>query len=196
MKKPAKQNTQRTRGSRRRSDAEKGVQAKAQSDDARPHLNFLNRSRGSLPETITESDLKTLNLGLGFLFSRLREARQQYDEDQEGGRVAAFTALGAIWQFIALFNSPFAELLHVPVLKLMDALVALDQNNVLPILKPIARPGRAASSHAYAALQGHAAATVMRLRKLNLSPKQACALVARELARLVLLSQNVASNHD
>jgi hypothetical protein len=72
----------------------------------------------------------------------------------------------------------------VPILKLLDALAALDQNNVLPILKPIVHPGRAASSHAYLSLQGHAAGTVMRLRKLGLDPRRAYVLVAKELANL------------
>jgi hypothetical protein len=142
------------------------------------------RFKGSLPEKITESDIETLNAGLALLFAWLGEARQQYDEDADGGRVGAFTALGAMWQFIALFNSPLAQDLHVPILKLQDALAALDQNNVLPILKPIARPGRAASSQAYVSLQGHAAATVMRLRQLKLDPKQAYLLVAKELTKL------------
>ena len=189
MKKPAKQKPRRTRRSGRRFAAEKGVQSKAQSGDARPHLDFLNRSQGSLPETITERDLETLNSGLGFLFAWLRQARQQYDKDEDGGRVAAFTALGAMWQFIMLFNSPLAEFLHVPILKLQDALVALDKNNVLPILKPIARPGRASSSQRMLALQGHAVGTVMRLQKLGLDPKQACALVAKELTQLGVRSE-------
>lgn len=160
------------------------MQSTSRSDDARPHLDFLNRSEGILPEVITERDLETLNLGLGFLFAWLREARQQYDRGGDGERDAAFTTLGAMWQFIALFNGPRAESLHAPILKLQDALVALDQNNVLPILKPIARPGRAASSPAYAALRGHVAGTVMRLRNLGLDPKQARELVAKELVNL------------
>ena len=76
MKKPAKQKARRIRQSRRRADAEKGVRGKMQLRDARPHLDFLNRSQGSLPEAITEGDLTTLNSGLGFLFAWLREARQ------------------------------------------------------------------------------------------------------------------------
>jgi hypothetical protein len=189
MKKPTKQKPHRTRRSGRRIAAEKGVQSKAQSGAARRHLDFLNRSQGSLPETITERDLETLNSGLDFLFAWLRQARRQYDEDEDGGRVAAFTTLGAMSQFIMLFNSPLAELLHVPILKLLDALVALDKNNVLPILKPIARPGRAPSSDAYLSLQGHAAGTVMRLRKTGLDPKQAWALVAKELTQLGVRSE-------
>ncbi len=186
MKNSAKQKQRRSRRSQRRLAAEKGVQSKVQSADARPHLDFLKRVRGSLPETIAESDLETMNLGLGFLFDWLRKARQQYADEADGGRAAAFTALNAMRQFIVLFRSPLAELLHLPILKLQDALAALDQNNVLPILKPIARPGRAPSSHAYVSLQGLAAGTVMRLRKLDLDPKQSCLLVAKELAKLGL----------
>jgi hypothetical protein len=187
MKNSAKQKPRRTRRSQRRVAAEKGIQSKAQSGAARRHLDFLNRSQGSLPETITERDLETLNSGLDFLFAWLRQARRQYDQD--GGRVAAFTALGAMSQFIMLFNSPLAELLHVPILKLLDALVALDKNNVLPILKPTARPGRPSSSQTYLSLQGHAVGTVMRLRKIDLDPKQAYALVAKELTQLGVRSE-------
>jgi hypothetical protein len=184
MKTSSKQKTRRTRQSQRLVAARKGVKRKTQSGDTRPHLDFLMRFKGSLPETIIESDLSTLNSGLGYLFDRLRLARQQYSDGADGGRVGAFTALGAMWQFIALFNSPLAQDLHVPILKLQDALAALDQNNVLPILKPIARPGRAASGQAYVSLQGHAAGTIMRLRQLNLDPKRAYALVAKELTKL------------
>ncbi|MGC2823657.1 MAG: hypothetical protein WA322_05400 [Pseudolabrys sp.] len=193
MKKPAKQKPHRARQSRRRVAAEKGVESKPQSGDAPPHFNFLMRVKGSLPETIAKSDLETLNLGLGFLFARLREARQQYDKDADSGRAASINALGAMWRFIALFKLPLAELLHMPILKLQEALDALDQNNVLPILKPVARPGRAPSSDAYTALQGHAAGTVMRLRKLDLDPKQACTLVAKELAKLGVRPQRGAN---
>ena len=156
----------------------------AQSGHALPHLNFLMRVKGSLPETIAESNLQTLNLGLGFLFARLRDARQQYDNGADSHRAATITALGAMWQFIFLFNSPLAQLLHLPILKLQDALAALDQNNVSPILKPVARPGRAPSSDAYVSLRGLAAGTVMRLRKLDHDPERARALVAKELAKL------------
>jgi hypothetical protein len=184
MKNSAKQKPRRTRRSQRRVAAEKGIQSQAQSGDAQPHLDFLKRHQGSLPETITEADLQTLNLGLSFLFAWLRVAGQQYDDKAEGGRTAAFTAIGAMSQFIELFRPGVAEHLNVPILKLLDALAALDQNNVLPILEPVKRRGRPPSSHAYLSLQGHAAGTVMRLRKSGLDPKQACALVAKELTKL------------
>ena len=182
MKKPVEKKSRRIHQSSRRGAAEQGNQSNTRLRE--PHLDFPIRSHGSLPETITASDLASLNSSLASLFARLREARQQYDKEEDGARVAAFTALGAMWQFIALFNSPLQEQLHVPILKLMDALAALDHNNVLPILKPVTRTGRAPSSTAYSSLQGHAAGAVMRLRMLGIDPTQACALVAKELTKL------------
>ena len=184
MKKPVEQKSRRIRQSPRRGAAEQGIQSKTRLREVRPHLDFLNRPQGSLPEAITEGNLTTLNLGLGFLFAWLREARQQHDRDEDGGRAAAFTALGAMSQFLALFNSSVVEQLHVPILKLMDALAALDQNNVLPILRRVARVGRAPSSTAYSSLQGLAAGAAMRLQMLEVDPQQACALVAKELTKL------------
>ena len=118
------------------------------------------------------------------MFDRLRQAKEQYDDETDGGRLAAFTTVGAMWQFIALFSSSQAKLLHVPALNLLNALAALEQNDVLPILKPVARRGRAASSHKYASLHGHIAGTVTRLRESGLDLKQSHAQVAKEMAKL------------
>jgi hypothetical protein len=189
MKRPAKPKAQCSRRSGRRLAAEKGVQSQTQTGDVPPYLKFLEQFAGCLPERITNGDLDTLNLGLSFLFARLREARQQYKEDQDGGRIAAFTALGGLSHFVMLFNFPLAENLHTPILKLQDALAALDQNNVLPILKPIARSGRSSSNPAHAALKGLVAGTVMRLRKTGLDPNEGCELVAKELAKLGIRPQ-------
>src|SRR5271170_5961346 len=86
--------------------------------------------------------------------------------------------------FIALFDSTLAESLQTPVTNLMDALYALDHNNVQPILRPVARPGAAPSSPRYESLQGHAAGTVMRLRKSGHPPLEARELVAKKLTKL------------
>ena len=161
-----------------------GAQAEIRSGDVPPGLDFLERSKGTLPETITESNLGTLNEGLGFLFAQLREARRRYDEEGDGGRAGAFMALGAIWKFIVLFDRPHAERLHTPILRLLDALAALEENNVLPIVKPVPRPGRAPSSHGHAALKGQAAATVKRLTQAGVPLKEAHKAVARELNKL------------
>ena len=38
--------------------------------------------------------------GFRFLFAHLRDARQQFENEGDGGRLAAVTALGGLWQFI------------------------------------------------------------------------------------------------
>jgi hypothetical protein len=73
---------------------------------------------GTLPETIGEADLEKLNLALGFLFCRLREARAQFEQKGDNGRLGACNALGALWQFITLFRAPYAQSLQVPILHL------------------------------------------------------------------------------
>jgi hypothetical protein len=161
-----------------------GTGVKSESNDGTLPFDFLSRCSGSLAETITESDLETLNEGLAFLFAWMREARRLYDKEADDGRAAAFVAIGAMGQFIMLFKSPLAELLHVPILILQDALVALEQNNVLPILKPVPRPGRAPSSHAHATLKGHVAGTVRRLVETGLSRGDAHKAVAKQLKQL------------
>jgi hypothetical protein len=184
MKTITKQKPRRPQRSQRLVSVGRAIKSKTQSGDAPPHPDLLKQFFGTLQVPIVEGDLATLNTGLTFLFALLRRARRQYDEEADGGRHAAFTALGAMWPFVALFNSTQAESLLPPVIKLMEALAALDQNNVMPILKPVARRGRAPASHGYASLQGHVAGTVIRLRNSGLPPNKAHKLVAEELTRL------------
>jgi hypothetical protein len=149
----------------------------------------VQRFKGTLPETIGQSDVRTLNAGLRHLFARLREARRLFDEEKDGGRAGAFTALGAMWQFVVLFKSPHSQLLQLPILVLQDALAALEHNNVRPILAPVGRPGRAPSSEAYASLIGFAAGTVKRLVQAGTDRKHAFEAVAKALAKQGVQSQ-------
>jgi hypothetical protein len=147
--------------------------SKSKDDQRPPHVEFFTRFKGTLPEVITtQSDLEKLNSALSFLFARLREARHR-SYQTEGGRPAAFMFLGVYFMFIALFQKPLAESLQLPIVHLMDALVGLDNNLVSPIVKPIRRRGRSPSSHAYAALKGHAASTVGHLREAGFNTKKA-----------------------
>jgi hypothetical protein len=117
-------------------------------------------------------------------FAQLREARQQFEQGEENGRIGAFTALAATWMFILAFKATSKEPLFAPIVMLQNALAALDQGLVLPIVKPIRRRGRARSDEAYASLKGHAAATVKILLQTGLDHQQACRRVATQLARL------------
>jgi hypothetical protein len=158
------------------------------------HRAFVERNAGVLPETIGEGDLEILNHGLGHLFALLREARRLRHDEGDAGRAAAFAALGGVWQFIALFERPLAELLHLPILDLQDALAALEENNVLPILKRVARHGRARSSNAYLTLKGRAAGTVKRLTDTGLSRPESLRAVADLLRKLGIRSERGAGN--
>jgi hypothetical protein len=139
---------------------------------------------GTLPETIGEADLSTLNSALGFLFGRLREARGQFDQEGNNGRLGAYNALGACWTFITLFRTPLDECLHVPILRLQEGLAMLDQGRTEPMLKRVPRHGRARSSESYEGLKGHAAATVQLLLQAGLAQGDARRAVATQLSRL------------
>ena len=149
-----------------------------------PNLQFLKRYQGTLAEIIRGSDLVVLNAALNFLFTRLREARRQFEQEGDAGRLGAFTALGALWQFVVLFEKPSSQSLQTPILRLQDALVSLDKNSVLPIVAPTKRRGRGESSHAHLALKGHVAGTVRRLISLGAGQADALEKVAAMLRRL------------
>ena len=149
-----------------------------------PDPAFLERAKGTLPETIGEADLSTLNSGLHFLFDRLRQAQEQFKHVGDNGRRGASTALRACWNFILLFRKPLEETLHVPILRLQSALTMLDQGLREPILEPVRRPGRAPSDPAYDSIRGHAVATVQLLLQTGLARGEAHQEVAKELSRL------------
>jgi hypothetical protein len=82
------------------------------------------------------------------------------------------------------FEPVVAKSLHVPLMSLHSALLALNENNVEPILKPIRQMGRAASSPRRSALIGIAAGAAQRLEWTGLSPMNANEAVATKLNAL------------
>jgi hypothetical protein len=145
-------------------------------------LEFLERTEGALPEEISERDLETLNTALRFFFTDLHYAFELYREREGHGRAGAVKALGATWRFIAIFAQPLSDNLHVPILRLLDAPLALDDNHVEPMLRPVPHRGRAKSTQARAALKGQVAGTVMRLMQAGVPQLEACDQVAKALA--------------
>jgi hypothetical protein len=141
-------------------------------------LEFIDRMKGSLPEAFTERDLDILNVALRFFFADLRTASELFHRSEGHGRSSAIKALGATWRLIALFERPLAENLHLSILHLQDALMALDNNTVSPMLKPVPR---STSTGVRAALRGHAAGTVARLTQAGVPQKEALAEVAKTL---------------
>jgi hypothetical protein len=116
----------------------------------------------------------------------LRQARERFEKEGNDDRHAAFSALGACWSFITLFRTPVEETLHVPILRLQDALAGLDEGRTEPIVKAVRRPrgGRAPSSHAHAGMKGYAAATVQLLLQTGFALGDAHRAVATELSQL------------
>ena len=152
--------------------------------DDPPFLKFWKQTNKTLPETIGKADLSKLNSALGFLFNRLREARKQFEQEADNGRQGACTALSAFWQFITLFEKPLEETLHVPILRLHDALAGLDEGRTEPIVKAVRRRGGAPSSDAYDSIKGDAVATVQLLRLAGLTRDDARRVVAKQLSKL------------
>jgi hypothetical protein len=89
-----------------------------------------------------------------------------------------------MWRFIVLFERPLAECLHIPLHSLENALVALEANQVEPIIRPVPHCGRSVSSDARAALKGCAAGTVRRLCEQGVGRLDACRKVANTLNKL------------
>jgi hypothetical protein len=153
--------------------------------DDPPFLEFWKRTKDTLPERIGEPDLSTLNSAIGFLFRQLRLARAQFErEGDDAGRDAAYTALGAFHMFVTLFRKTRDEALHVPIVRLQDGLLGLQQGRIDAMLRPTRHPGRAHSSQTYLALKGLAAATVQLLLQTGLAPRDAHRAVAKQLAQL------------
>ncbi len=136
-----------------------------------------------LPEIIEAADLETLNQALAALFGDLRFA-SSLPRGQAPDRQATVVALRAAWKFLLQFESVQAETLHEPLINLSSALLALNENNVEPILRPTKRSGRAASSPRRYVLIGIAVGAAMRLEWTGLLPADANRAVARKLNTL------------
>ena len=132
---------------------------------------------------IGPTDLEALNEALAALFHQLRLARS-LPPGETHGRLNAVVALGAAWRFLARFEPVLPETLHVPLISLHSALLALNENNVEPILRPRKRTGRAASSPRRYALIGIAVGAAGRLEWTGLSPVDATKAVATKLNAL------------
>lgn len=140
--------------------------------------------RGTLPDAIGPTELPSLNELLEATIKELREAAKLYSSGEHGGRAGAIHALKAITGFFMFFRTVESERLQVPTASLVNALMALDDNNVQPLLKPARHRGRARESEARQALKGMAVLTVQELRKRGFSQNEALRLVVKELSRV------------
>ncbi len=161
-----------------------GMPAKAAVPEELQHLEFLNTHLGTLPAIIGEADLVTLNAALRFFFYGLSEARRLCEEKRDFSRTGTQLALAACWQFVVLFEEAKGQSLHLPILRLQDALKTLEYGLVQPILKKRKGPGRPPSSYAHMTLKGQAAATVKHLTNSGLGRTEAFKRVAQDLSKI------------
>jgi hypothetical protein len=134
---------------------------------------------GSLPDPINDKYLAALNEALRYLFAELREAFHQSgaSTDREG----ALRAIEAVSKFLMLFRVVQDEQLHLPFAALDNALQALDQNVVLPLVTPKQRSGRGPATEGRQVSMGAAAYAVASLQRLGTNRQDACEAVAKEL---------------
>src|SRR5947209_1701347 len=142
-----------------------------------------------LPEVLNSSDLTTINDALSALYTKLRFALNLY-QSRQLDRAATLVSLNAAWQFLVCFDPVLNEQLHLPLLNLSAALMALNANNVAPILSPAATPkgGRAFDSPDRLVLIGIAVGTVGRLLWTKMPVGKAREAVAAELVKLGIRS--------
>jgi hypothetical protein len=137
---------------------------------------------GAVPEVIGAEDLPVLNAMLAYVLAGLRQAAA--DRGKAKGRRAAVTALNVAWVFFAAFKPVLAEGLHASLLNLLDAVRALDDGNVAPLLRPSPPRGRAPDSRYREALLTAVILAVGMLRAGGMQLNAAYQLVADHLDRL------------
>jgi hypothetical protein len=120
-----------------------------------------------------------------FLFTDLRTASEAH-QHAGNDRAGVVCALKAISAFLMLFRTVERESLHLPLIALYDALIALYSNKVLPLLAPAARPAIPPATEARQVTIGAAAYVVASLQRKGLRRPAACAAVAKRLGALGL----------
>jgi hypothetical protein len=146
-----------------------------------PISEELAAEYGVLPDIVGLTDLDALNAAVRSMFILLGEATALARAGDD--RAAAVKALGAVYRFIMRFRTGLDHNLHGPLLRLLSALLALDDNNVDPILRPSRIGGRAPDSGFRQALIGCAVAAVGRLRWTRMDRKVACKIVAETMRK-------------
>jgi hypothetical protein len=138
-----------------------------------------------LPENIAPADLEALNRAVSALFQELRLARSLLPGETHG-RLGAVVALGATWRFLMRFEPVLSEGLQVSLVNLHGALLALNANDVMPLLRPTATPvgGRAPDSPERQRVVGCAAGAVERLRWTGMARDAAHRSVAETLHKI------------
>jgi hypothetical protein len=124
-------------------------------------------------------DIAALNAAFDFLYGGLRDGKKLFEANNSGGREGAIHSLEVLVKFLSQFRPVLDEGLNAPLIALFNALLTLNDGNVLPILKPAPARGRSRASGIRDGLKGAAAFTVARLRATGRSVPDAREDVAR-----------------
>jgi hypothetical protein len=135
---------------------------------ARAFREFVEKFGGTLPEVITEANLPILNEGLRLFFAELRVAAKWFHTGEGDGRGGAVMSVDALWKFIALFDRPLSEGLHMPAQSHFDELTHENPRHLTGVQQVI---------------RGQAAGTVKRLMQAGLSQHEAHKQVAKVLVK-------------
>lgn len=130
------------------------------------------------PRVLTQKDLPKLNALLSEVERGLRNAHRNYKTGEYAGRTGACAALLTVQMLLGHFEMFDGRDLTTPLEALFNALIALNNNNQLPILKPVAKPGSPPPSNIRTMIEGLAIATVDRLLELDQPLDVACQMVA------------------
>jgi hypothetical protein len=141
---------------------------------------------GSLPDPINVKYQAALNEALQYLFAELREVFIGQQNGASTDREGALRAIEAVSKFLMLFRVVHDEQLHLPLAALDNALKALDENVVLPMLTPKPHSGCSSATDARQVTKGAAAYVAHSLQRLGMNRTAACLAVAKSLRALGL----------
>jgi hypothetical protein len=122
-------------------------------------------------------EIVLINENIRFFLDRLREANRLCVEGENGGRPGVIAALITITDFLNLFPGTTDH--QHPFGRLINALLSLDDNRVLPLLKPRRRSGRPYDSAAKEIDKAWAVATAGWLQETGLEGDVADSRVAQ-----------------
>jgi hypothetical protein len=136
------------------------------------------RNAGTVPSA---EELVAIEVAFTELYKGLDDAKQLFETN---GREGVIHALECVLKFLEKSTVVRSDGLHAPLAGLFDALMALDDGRVLPLLKPAKKTGRARASAMRESLIGAVVYTVDRLIETGMGADAAYEAVARKLNSL------------
>jgi hypothetical protein len=126
---------------------------------------------------LEEAPCAELRLRIKVLFAGLEQANRVYVEEKDAGRRGVTAAQIAVVDFLRSFAGTID--LCQPFSGVLSALVSLEEGQVLELLKPQQRSGRAPASPARESDMGVAVATVHQLCETGMEPAEAYEMAAK-----------------